>query len=44
MLTELLQVQIKDKQEYIQIKMLYLVDRAFFALFNLVEDSQKIMG
>lgn len=39
MLTELLQVQIKDKREYIQIKMLYLVDRAFFSLFNLVEDS-----
>ncbi len=37
MLTELLQVQIKDKREYIQIKMLYLVDRAFFSLFNLVE-------
>lgn len=31
MLTELLQVQIKDKREYIQIKMLYLVDRAFFS-------------
>ncbi len=44
MLTELLQVQIKDKREYIQIKMLYLVDRAFFALFNLVEDGQEIMG
>jgi hypothetical protein len=39
MLTELLQVQIKDKREYIQIKMLYLVDRAFFSLFNLVEDG-----
>lgn len=44
MLTELLQVQIRDKLEFIQIKMLYLVDRAFFALFNLVKNSQKIMG